>query len=262
MDFASKPNAGVRGVPIPGLPTRPSADQVPAEEHVDLPPPPRRPEPEEEEEEEQEEPDIRPSSPIRVAMPVGRSVVKEQPKFEPAEELHEPSTLPMQSVAQAAMAARNVPPEPKARDEHPAAGGGKRAIVQYDYKKAEDNEIELREGESVHNIDMLDEDWWMGTNEQGETGFFPSSYVEVVGDDAGRTTAAQHQQEPEPEPVTISGGVGDGKTATAQYDYEAAEGNELSFPEGAKIINVVSELCFTSGITGSETLTHISGISG
>ena len=215
MDFASKPNAGVRGVPIPGLPTRPSA-----EEHFELPTPPRRPQPEEEEE---EQPDVRPSSPIRVAMPVSRSAVKEQPELKPA--------------------ARNVPPEPKAQDEHlvtHAAGDGKRAIVQYDYKKAEDNEIELREGEYVHNIDMMDEDWWMGTNEQGETGFFPSSYVEVVGDDAGGATASQHRPVPEPEPVNASAGVGEGKTATAQYDYEAAEGNELSFPEGAKIVNVVS----------------------
>ena len=30
-----------------------------------------------------------------------------------------------------------------------------------------------------------------------------------------------------------------GQTATTLYDYEAAEGNELSFPEGAKITNVV-----------------------
>ena len=32
----------------------------------------------------------------------------------------------------------------------------------------------------------------------------------------------------------------DSKTATAQYDYDAAEDNELSFPDGAKITDIVS----------------------
>ena len=47
------------------------------------------------------------------------------------------------------------------------ASGGKRARIAYDYAKAEDNEIDLVEGSLIHNIDMVDEDWWMGTNEQG-----------------------------------------------------------------------------------------------
>lgn len=241
IDLGSKPSGGARGIPIPGLPTHSYADQVPAEEHVDLPPPPRRPEPEEEEEEEQ--PDIRPSSPIRVAMPVSR---KEQPELSPAEEQFSPPTLPMSSVAQAASRARDVPPAPQVHDEEPArgaaSGGGKRALVQYDYEKAEDNEIELREGDYVSNIDMVDDDWWMGTNEQGETGLFPSNYVELVEDapGGGGPAAADPEPEPEPEPVAAAAAGGTGRTATAQYDYEAAEDNELSFPDGATIINVVS----------------------
>jgi len=243
IDLGSKPSAGVRGVPIPGLPTRPSAEEVPAEEHVDLPLPPRRPQPEEEEEEEQ--PDVRPSSPIRVAMPVSR---KEQPELEPAVEPDEPS-LPTASLAKAA-ASRAVPPEPQAHDEPAAHGGegGKTALIQYDYEKAEDNEIELREGEYVRNIEMVDDDWWVGTNEQGETGLFPSNYVELVEDEAAAPppAPARHREpEPEPEPEPARGGAApegaaSGRTATAQYDYEAAEDNELSFPDGAKILNIVS----------------------
>ena len=38
--------------------------------------------------------------------------------------------------------------------------------------------------------------------------------------------------EPEPEPST-------GDTATALYDYDAAEANEISFPDGAIIENIV-----------------------
>lgn len=258
IDLGTKPSGGARGIPIPGLPTRPSAEQIPAEEHVDLPTPPRRPEPEDEE----EQPDFRPASPIRVAMPVSR---KEQPELSPAEEQFSPPTLPTASVAQAASRARDVPPEPQLHDDDPARGaaqaaaastfgaaaaasdGGKRALVQYDYEKAEDNEIELREGEYVSNIDMVDTDWWMGTNSQGETGLFPSNYVEVVEDEmaGGAAPAASRVAEPEPELEPEDGGGapaagGTGRTATAQYDYEAAEDNELSFPDGAKIVNVVS----------------------
>lgn len=122
---------------------------------------------------------------------------------------------------------------------------GKRALVQYDYEKAEDNEIELREGEYVVNIEMVDEDWWMGQNSQGESGLFPSNYVELVEDDAGAgagaapTPPAPQFEEPEPiaHAAPSAGGAG-GKTATAQYDYEATEDNELSFPDGATIHNI------------------------
>jgi len=139
---------------------------------------------------------------------------------------------------------------------NPGAGvSGKRALVQYDYEKAEDNEIELREGEYVTNIEMVDEDWWAGQNAQGEMGLFPSNYVELVeGEEHGHglehedVHEHQHQQggHEHAEPAAVAGsahagaGGSHGPTATALYDYEAAEENELSFPEGAKITSVVS----------------------
>jgi drebrin-like protein len=264
LDNASKPNMG-GGIPIPGLPTRPAQptyddddDDVPEEQHVDIPPPPaqpRSPDPPTPDE-------MRSSSPIRVAMPVGRSAA---PTHDDDEDDHaEPHPpLPTQSIAQAASAARSLPPEPRDEDDEPgrgaaqqaagtasfgaAATGGHRAVVQYDYEKAEDNEVELREGETVTNIDMVDDDWWMGTNSRGETGLFPSNYVELVeGDDVPGETAAppppaaaavHHEPEPPAAPAAAAAG---GPTATAQYDYEAAEDNELSFPDGAKITGVVS----------------------
>lgn len=135
-----------------------------------------------------------------------------------------------------------------AANANPGAGvAGKRALVQYDYEKAEDNEIELREGEYVENIEMVDEDWWMGQNSQGETGLFPSNYVEIVEDDdaaAGGAAAppppAPARDEPAAAPAPSASAAAGGQTATAQYDYDAAEDNELSFPDGAKITDVVS----------------------
>ncbi|RMZ66955.1 actin binding [Pyrenophora seminiperda CCB06] len=167
LDTSSKPNAGTRGVALPGLPSRPKEpeeEEEPTTQHQRLPSPPRVP----------RSPSPEPSeSPVRIAMP------------------------------------------------------------------AEDNEVELREGEYVTDIDMVDDDWWMGTNSQGERGLFPANYVELVeGEDEGGAAppppthpSAAHEPEPEPEPAAASSGP----TATALYDYEAAEDNELSFPEGATI---------------------------
>lgn len=266
MDLASKPRTGgVGGIAMPGLPRRAPEpeqeddDEIPAEESTRMPTPPaqpsRSPTP--------PTPDgMRSGSPIRVAMPVGR---KQEKAIEPEE--HElPPAMPTRSLAQAVPAAEVLEDEPEVEAEDPARGaaaamaatsfgaaaaanaapgagvGGKSAIVQYDYEKAEENELELKEGETVTNIEMVDEDWWMGTNSQGESGLFPSNYVEIVeGHGASAATpAAPVALATTAPPAGPAGGASKAPTATAQYDYEAAEENELSFPEGATITNVVS----------------------
>ncbi|KAJ5622802.1 hypothetical protein N7490_011407 [Penicillium lividum] len=242
-----------RPIPVPGLPSAPTEPVVEHDVQLELPTPPpqpRSPTP--------PTPPVRDSSPIRVAMPVGRGVT----------DLHEeqhspPPVLPVQSLQEVvpdekdleddthdlgrAAAEATVPEPPQQQEQHQS---GLRAVVQYDYEKAEDNEIELREGEYVTDIEMVDDDWWLGVNAQGERGLFPGNYVEILeGDDVAPTT---HDQvaEPEPEPVSEpvpapvaapehpSTAETHGPTASALYDYEAAEDNELSFPEGATIMNV------------------------
>ncbi|KAI1386862.1 uncharacterized protein F4822DRAFT_328432 [Hypoxylon trugodes] len=240
-----------RAPPPPPLASRPS-DGAPSGGFA-LPGMPPRPPPVTDEEEEPE----REQSPVRIAVPVPRGP---EPEIEPAHE--PPRSLPVRPIEQELPKEEEIPAEHESYDpraaatavaesqfgheqvaEAPAAAsGGKRALIQYDYEKAEDNELELREGEYVTNIEMVDEDWWMGTNSQGETGLFPSNYVELVEDEA-EAPAASHAAvppppapaaaEPEPEPA-----AGSGPTATAQFDYEAAEDNELSFPEGAKVTNL------------------------
>lgn len=257
---------------MPGLPSRPKEpeldDDVPAVQHQRVPSPPRVP----------RSPSPEPSgSPARIAMPVARG---REPELSPADE--QPPAMPTRSLDQAAKQARDVSPEPQVEAKDPGrgasagvaaatfgaaavagaaigaaaggaaashdagSGGGKRAVIQYDYEKAEDNEVELREGEIVSDIDMVDEDWWMGTNTQGERGLFPANYVELIegDDDAGAAPplpshpSAAQEPEPEPEPAAApprAAAGGAGPTATALYDYDAAEDNELSFPEGATI---------------------------
>lgn len=270
LDTASKPNAGAaRGVPIPGLPQRPETEDHPEEEHVNLPPPPPRPQPADEQEDEDDDIPQGSGSPIPLARPVARGPSPEP--IEPAESSAPPQHMPTDSLAKAVSNTAPAEPEPQVEEEDPARGagqaaaasafgsvpdphadsqGGKEAVAQYDYEKAEENELELREGERIVNIDMVDEDWWMGENSRGEKGLFPSNYVELVEDGGASAAAAPPPppapamaQEPEPAPAAPAapvGGAKSGPTATAQYDYEAAEDNELSFPDGATITDVVS----------------------
>jgi len=226
-DEAPPPPPGGRpsgGFQLPGLPSRPAP-------------------PEEEEDEEPEIPD-RDESPPRVAVPVPRS---REPEIEAPLERLPPRPIPVPEQ----LPQEDDLPEEEATHSHApfgqdqaATGGGKRAVIQYDYEKAEDNEIELREGEYVTNIEMVDEDWWMGTNSAGASGLFPSNYVELV-EDAGagapgggaqaaiRPPPPPAEPEPEPEPVAPAAAGGSGSTAIAQFDYEAAEDNGM-FPEDAR----------------------------
>lgn len=204
------------GFALPGLPSRPAADN------------------------QEDEEDERAESPIHVAVPVPRVP---EPELEPApqklperpipmpEEIPAEEELPEETHDLARGAATAVAEEAFGHDQvqesHAAlSAGGKRAVIEYDYEKAEDNEIELKEGEYVTNIEMVDDDWWMGTNSQGEVGLFPSNYVTLVEDDMGADAGHAAPPSPaaaaEPEPQHAAGG---GATATALFDYEAAEDN-------------------------------------
>lgn len=248
---AETPSAG-RTVPIPAIPTGPTEGEVGNEPgpHQDLPSSPRQarsPSP--------PSPPVRESSPIQIAAPVGRGVADAHD-----EQYAPPPAMPEESLRQAV-------PEPEAleNDSHDigraaaetTSGSGlqtgtMKALVQYDYEKAEDNEVELREGEYVTDIEMVDEDWWLGVNVHGERGLFPSNYVEVVEDiPQNEPTSATQGYELEEDvpappiaeqfaPPPSQHSAAQGPTAAALYDYEAAEDNELSFPEGAEITGIVS----------------------
>ncbi|KAI6819695.1 hypothetical protein KC332_g9806 [Hortaea werneckii] len=283
LDTVSKPNAGAKGMPIPGMaPPAPQEEpepepesQAPAEEHQRMPPPPPRPMPNDSDEEEDDDYQPR-GSPAQIAMPVSRNA-QDQPEQQPSPEVEKaeplpPRAMPTASLEEAIASRREPEPEPQVEEEDPARGagqqaaaasfghtedargtspppsgaaGGKEAIAQYDYEKAEDNELELRDGERITDIEMVDEDWWMGRNERGESGLFPANYVELVqgGGDGNASAAAPPPPapapaSPSPPPQPAAAPAQDSKTATAQYDYDAAEDNELSFPDGAKITDI------------------------
>ncbi|KIX01804.1 uncharacterized protein Z518_09531 [Rhinocladiella mackenziei CBS 650.93] len=245
-DISNKPN---RGIPIPGLPvSRPEPEKEEASALPPPPPQPRSPTP--------PAPEMRAASPIRVAMPVSASanvadaheeqlspppampaasMARSMPT--PAAEDDEPSHAPDlgRTTAQAAAASTL---GQQAVEEAPAAvstASGERARAEYDYEAAEDNEVSLREGEMVTDIQRIDPDWWLVKNEAGQTGLVPSNYLTVLDDDdqADAPAIPAAAMEPAPAAATLKGA-----TATALYDYEAGEDNELSFPENAIITNV------------------------
>lgn len=245
LDISSKPNAG-RGPPEDS--SEVEQRRVPSPPQQARSPTPLTP------------PSVRASSPIRVAMPVGRGAAEDNVADAHAEQYSPPASLPVRSLEQA------VPDESRLEDDadHPVAhtdtpppAKNIRALVQYDYEKLEDNEIELKEGEYVTEIDMIDEDWWVGVSEKGERGLFPGSFVEVLDDDGsgGATHAQSHEQEHGQEhehayehahehahdQSAPAGTQGSLPTAKALYNYEAGEDNEISFPEDAQIINIVSQ---------------------
>ncbi|KXS10092.1 hypothetical protein M427DRAFT_63025 [Gonapodya prolifera JEL478] len=135
-----------------------------------------------------------------------------------------------------------------------SGAGGLTANALFDYAAAEDNELTFVEGDQIVNIDKVSDDWWSGTNRKtGQTGLFPSNYVEIVEEmapPAVETRISRPPPEPEPEPIAVeappmrpppspaASAANEGLTASALYDYEAAEDNELSFSEGDKIVNI------------------------
>ena len=256
-DNYNKPNA-TRGIPIPGLSDQ-RAGQEEEYTRSKMPTPPlqpRSPTP--------PTPKEGTGSPIRVAMPISRGLPEVEDAHE--EQFSPPPPLPISSLAKEVSRQEIIEEdEPEDHDAARAAAstlvptnfnhetsatpelsqGKNRALIQYDYEKAEDNELELREGEYVTNIEMVDDDWWMGQNSRGEIGLFPSNYVELIEDQKNGLSSEQspmgYELDAELAPRASSLGGSGVATATALYDYEAAEDNELTFPEGATITNVVSD---------------------
>lgn len=247
LDRTTRPTGGLA---MPGLPTRPrpTQDEEENESGPNIPQPPRvqrSPTP--------PTPAERDESPVRIAMPVARG---KGPAMEPPEERLSPPTMPVRSMEKNVPDEEDLTEEPAGHDPARGAGmamaetsfgqepessanqasqGGRRAVAQYDYEKAEDNELELVEGETIIDIELLDPDWYAGTNSKGDRGLFPANYVELLEEEEPAPIQPPRHTEAPPPPS------GDAKpTATALYDYEAAEDNELSFAEGDKITDLVS----------------------
>ncbi|TGZ77370.1 hypothetical protein EX30DRAFT_323688 [Ascodesmis nigricans] len=228
-------------VAMPGLPSRATEEkvEVPETVPVSIPSPPRQPR-----SPTPPSPEI-PGSPIRIAIPVAR-----QDDPTEIEKPEEPQvSAPVESISKVVPKEQDLHEEPASAHPQPAGGAGARATILYDYGAAEDNEINLVEGQVVTDIEMVDEDWWAGTNSAGQHGLFPSNYVELIQEEeveqktappapaaAAAVAPAAAPRAPSPEPAAAAQPAG--PSAVALYDYEATEDNEISFPEGAVITDI------------------------
>ena len=86
-----------------------------------------------------------------------------------------------------------------------------RARAVHDYKKAQDDELDLAEGDAIDVFKKVDEHWWLGrVGSDGAMGLLPCAYVqEVTGDDSGQAAA------PAPPPAEPNAAVSTGDAAAA-----------------------------------------------
>ena len=79
----------------------------------------------------------------------------------------------------------------------------------YDYDAADDNELTLREGDVLTNVDQVDEGWWSATDAQGNVGLFPANYVELIeASEASEAPPAPPAPPPSTPPWTSSSPAG------------------------------------------------------
>lgn len=54
------------------------------------------------------------------------------------------------------------------------------AVALFDYEADDENHLSIRAGERLTVLKQEDSGWWSGTNDYGQTGWFPASYVELI----------------------------------------------------------------------------------
>lgn len=65
--------------------------------------------------------------------------------------------------------------------QHSAPAGGKRFRAVYDYSAADEDEVSFQDGDTIINVQQIDDGWMYGTVERtGETGMLPANYVESI----------------------------------------------------------------------------------
>jgi hypothetical protein len=147
-----------------------------------------------------EEPDAAPAPPARAPAPIankapafpdeGFSDDDEPPAVPPPppaasapiEAVKEVIAAPVESAKKAYESIKETLVGPS--DPEPAAGGagGKCAKVLFDYEATEDNELALREGEILTEVDMIDEGWWSAKGEKGDVGLVSGQTADLAVD--------------------------------------------------------------------------------
>lgn len=165
------------------------------------------------------------TAPSEVAAPSTTNKPKSAEASKPA------ASAAVSAPTKAAPAAKQPETEPEPPKATPkAAAGGKRHKSLYDYEATDNDEVSFKENDIIVEVEVIDDGWVKGTVESsGKRGMLPSNYIEEVTGEA---------------PSSGGGGASEVPAApaeekwVAQYDYEATDGDEVSFKEGDIIVNV------------------------
>ena len=105
--------------------------------------------------------------------PVQKRAVTPPPPATPAR----PTPQPQPTYTQPAQPS---PPTPPPVVLPPRPSSGKPGVALYDYDPRTDEEIAIKEGESLNVLDDSDPDWW-AVRVNGKEGIVPRTYVELGG---------------------------------------------------------------------------------
>ncbi|NWQ92271.1 LASP1 protein, partial [Burhinus bistriatus] len=73
------------------------------------------------------------------------------------------------------------PAAPASTQRSAPSGGGKRFRAVYDYNAADEDEVSFQDGDTIINVQQIDDGWMYGTVERtGDTGMLPANYVEAI----------------------------------------------------------------------------------
>ncbi|NXH48544.1 LASP1 protein, partial [Dicaeum eximium] len=73
------------------------------------------------------------------------------------------------------------PAAPGSSQRSAPAAGGKRFRAVYDYNAADEDEVSFQDGDTIINVQQIDDGWMYGTVERtGDTGMLPANYVEAI----------------------------------------------------------------------------------
>ena len=86
----------------------------------------------------------------------------------------------------------------------------------FDYDAEQANELSLKVGDIVQNVDQQDGGWWEGELNR-KTGMFPASYVEIIKEIKKARVTFQYDTEP-PDELALE--VGDIIDILGDYDHE------------------------------------------
>ncbi|NXP81067.1 LASP1 protein, partial [Ramphastos sulfuratus] len=73
------------------------------------------------------------------------------------------------------------PAVPSSTQRSAPSAGGKRFRAVYDYTAADEDEVSFQDGDTIINVQQIDDGWMYGTVERtGDTGMLPANYVEAI----------------------------------------------------------------------------------